>query len=422
VLQEAQDRDEIIERVAALDIGKAELVCCVRVPDEDRRGRRLQEVRAYSAMTGSLLGLADRLRVLGVTRVVMEATSDYWEPVFYVLEAHGFETWLVNAKDVKHLPGRPKTDKLDAVWLCKVAGRQMIRPSFVPPPEIRRLRDVTRYRIDLVAVRTAEKQRVEKLLEDACIKLSSVASDIFGVSGRAMLDALAAGERSSKVLAQLARSVLRRKISALEEAFTGHFTEHHAFLLSKMLARIDALDADIAELDARIEAMIAPFASAVDRLDEIPGIGPIAAAIILAEVGLDMTRFPTAQHLCSWAKFTPGVKESAGKKKGNGSTGHGNRYLARVLGEAAVGAARTGSFLGERYRRIARRRGKKKAVVAVGRSILVIVWHLLSDPDARYHDLGSDFFDKRINPERRKRAHIHQLEALGYKVTVEPAA
>jgi transposase len=422
MLQEAQDHEEIVERVAALDIGKAELVCCARVPDEGRRARRLQEVRAYSTMTGSLLGLADRLRVLGVTRVVMEATSDYWKPVFYVLEAHGFETWLVNAKDVKHLPGRPKTDKLDAVWLCKVAERQMIRPSFVPPPEIRRLRDVTRYRIDLVAVRTAEKQRVEKLLEDACIKLSSVASDIFGVSGRAMLDALAAGERSPRVLAQLARSVLRRKISTLEEAFTGHFTEHHAFLLSKMLTRIDALDADIAELDARIGAMIAPFASAVARLDEIPGIGPIAAAIILAEVGLDMTRFPTARHLCSWAKFTPGVKESAGKKKGRGSTGHGNRYLARVLGEAAVGAARTDSFLGERYRRIARRRGKKKAVVAVGRSILVIVWHLLSDPDARYHDLGSDFFDKRINPERRKRAHIHQLEALGYKVTVEPAA
>jgi len=422
VLQEAQDREEIIERVAALDIGKAELACCVRVPHEGRRGRRLQEVRAYSTMTGSLLGLADRLRCLGVTRVVMEATSDYWKPVFYILEAHGFETWLVNAKDVKHLPGRPKTDKLDAVWLCKVAERQMIRPSFVPPPQIRRLRDVTRYRIDLVAVRTAEKQRVEKLLEDACIKLSSVASDIFGVSGRAMLDALAAGERSPKALAQLARSVLRRKISALEEAFTGHFTEHHAFLLGKMLARIDALDADIAELDARIEAMTAPFASAVERLDEIPGIGPIAAAIILAEVGLDMTRFPTAQHLCSWAKFTPGVKESAGKKKGKSATGHGNRYLARVLGEAAVGAARTDSFLGERYRRIARRRGKKKAVVAVGRSILVIVWHLLSDPDARYSDLGSDFFDQRINPERRKRAHIHQLEALGYKVTVEPAA
>jgi transposase len=237
-----------------------------------------------------------------------------------------------------------------------------------------------------------------------------------------MLNAMAAGERRPKVLAQLARTSLRRKISVLEEAFTGHFTEHHSFMLGKMLARIDALDADIAELGARIEVMVAPFASAVERLDEIPGIGPIAAAVIIAEVGLDMTRFPTAAHLCSWAKFTPGVKESAGKKKGKGSTGHGNRYLARTLGEAAVGAARTDSFLGERYRRIARRRGAKKAIVAVGRSILTIVWHLLSDPQARYTDLGSDFFDQRLNPERRKRAHIHQLEALGYKVTLEPAA
>jgi transposase len=422
VLQETADREEIIERVAALDIGKAELVCCVRVPHEGRPGRRLQEVETYSTMTRSLLRLADRLRCLGVTRVVMEATSDYWKPVFYVLEAHGLETWLVNAKDVKHLPGRPKTDRLDAVWLCKVAERQMIRPSFVPPPPIRRLRDVTRYRIDLVGVRTAEKNRVEKLLEDAQIKLSVVASDIFGTSGRDMMGALVAGERNPKALAQLARSSMRRKISVLEEAFTGHFTDHHAFLLAKMLARIDAIGADIAELDAKIEAMTAPFAAAVARLDEIPGIGPIAAAIIIAEVGLDMTRFPTAAHLASWAKFAPGVKESAGKKKGKGSTGHGDAYLARVLGEAAVGAAKTDSFLGERYRRIARRRGAKKAIVAVGRSILVIVWHLLSDPDARYTDLGSDFFDRRINPERRKRAHIHQLEALGYKVTLEPAA
>jgi transposase len=422
VLQETQDREEIIERVAALDIGKAELVCCVRVPREGRPGRRLQEVAAYSTMTGSLLRLADRLACMGVTRVVMEATSDYWKPVFYVLEAHGFETWLVNAKDVKHLPGRPKTDKLDAVWLCKVAERQMIRPSFVPPPEIRRLRDVTRYRADLVAARTAEKNRVEKLLEDAQIKLSVVASDIFGVSGRAMMDALVAGETNPKVLAQLARTSMRRKISVLEEAFTGHFTGHHAFLLAKMLSRIDAADADIAGLDARIEAMIAPFAEAVARLDEIPGIGRIAAAVIIAEIGTDMTRFPTPAHLASWAKFAPGVKESAGKKKGKGSTGHGNTYLARVLGEVAVGAARTDTFLGERYRRIARRRGAKKANVAVGRSALVIIWHLLSDPDARYTDLGSGFYDQRIDPGRRKRAHIHQLEALGYKVTVEPAA
>jgi transposase len=422
VLQETQDREEIIERVAALDIGKAELVCCARVPHEGRPGRRLQEVETYSTMTRSLLAMSDHLACLGVTRVVMEATSDYWKPVFYVLEAAGFETWLVNARDVKHLPGRPKTDKLDAVWLCKVAERQMIRPSFVPPPQIRRLRDVTRYRIDLVGVRTAEKQRAEKLLEDACIKLSVVASDIFGISGRAMMAALIAGERDPKVLAQLARTRMRGKISALQEAFTGHFTDHHAFLLGKMLARVDAISADIAELDARIEEMIAPFAAAAERLDEIPGIGCVAAAIIIGEVGLDMARFPTADHLASWAKFAPGVKESAGKKKGRGSTGHGNSYLARVIGEAAVAAAKTGTFLGERYRRIARRRGKKKAIVAVGRSILVIIWHLLSDPEARYADLGARFYDTRINPERRKRAHVHQLEALGYKVTLEPAA
>jgi transposase len=301
VLQETHDREEIIERVAALDIGKAELMCCVRVPDEGRPGRRLQEVAAYPTMTRSLLCLADRLRCLGVSRVVMEATSDYWKPVFYVLEAAGFETWLVNARDVKHLPGRPKTDKLDCIWLCKVAERQMIRPSFVPPPEIRRLRDVTRYRIDLVGVRTAEKQRAEKLLEDAGIKLSVVASDIFGVSGRAMMNALVAGERSPKALAQLARTSMRRKTAALQEAFTGHFTDHHAFLLSRMLARADGLDADIAELDARIEEMVATFAGAAERLDEIPGIGRVAAAVILAEIGLDMSRFPTPGHLVSWA-------------------------------------------------------------------------------------------------------------------------
>jgi len=219
VLEETNDREEVIARVAALDIGKAELVCCVRVPGQGKRGKRLQEVRTYSTMTRSLLVLADRLAELGVTRVVMEATSDYWKSPFYLLEAHGFEVWLVNAKDVRHLPGRPKTDRLDAVWLAKVAERQMLRPSFVPPPPIRRLRDLTRYRADLVAVRTAEKNRVEKLLEDAQIKLSVVASDIFGVSGRAMLAALIAGERDPKVLAQLARRRLRAKLSLLEEAF-----------------------------------------------------------------------------------------------------------------------------------------------------------------------------------------------------------
>jgi transposase len=422
VLEATNDTEEVVQRVAALDIGKAELVCCVRVPDPQGSGKRLQEVRTYSTMTRSLLVLADRLAALGVTRVVMEATSDYWKSPFYLLEAAGFEVWLVNAKDVKHLPGRPKTDKLDAVWLCKVAERQMLRPSFVPPPPIRRLRDLTRYRADLVAARTAEKNRVEKLLEDAQIKLSVVASDIFGVSGRDMMAALVAGERDPKALAQLARRRLRAKLSLLEEAFHGHFSDHHAFLLERMLGRIDQATADVAAVEVRIEAAIAPFQVAVDRLDEITGVGHAAARVIIAEVGVDMGRFPTAGHLVSWAKFAPGVNESAGRRKGKQATGHGNPYLARALGEAAAAAGRTNTFLGERYRRIARRRGTKRAIVAVGRSILVIIWHLLSDPDARYHDLGPGFYATRTDTERRKRNHVRQLEALGYTVTLQPAA
>ncbi|MGH4001731.1 MAG: IS110 family transposase, partial [Pseudonocardiaceae bacterium] len=341
-------------------------------------------------MTRALSVMGDWLAGLGVTRVVMEATSDYWKPPFYVLEAAGFDVWLVNARDVKHLPGRPKTDKLDAVWLCKVAERQMLRPSFVPPEPIRQLRDLTRYRVDLVGERGREKNRVEKLLEDAGIKLSVVASDIFGVSGRAMMAALIAGERDPLVLAGMARTAMRTKLPRLREAFEGRFSGHHAFLLGRMLAHVDAINTDIQAVDERIDALIVPFADAVARLDAIPGVGPVAARVIVAEIGVDMTRFPTPAHLASWAKFAPGVKESAGRNIGNGSTGHGNRYLARVLGEAAVGVSRTDTFLGERYRRIARRRGKKKAVVAVGRSILVIAWHLLTDPGTDFIDLGPD--------------------------------
>src|ERR1035437_9886825 len=326
MLEQTHDEEEIIQRVAALDIGKAELVCCVRVPDPKGGSRRLEEVKTYSTMTRSLQLMADRLLDLGVTRVVMEATSDYWRSPFYLLEAHGFQTWLVNAKDVKHLPGRPKTDRLDAGWLCQVAVRQMLRPSFVPPVPIRRLRDVTRYRIALVSDRTREKNRVEKLLEDAQIKLSVVVSDMFGVSGREMLAALIGGESNPQVLAQMARTRMRGKIPQLEEAFVGQFTDHHGYLLTKMLARIDALSVDIADLNTKIEARLAPFADTVARLDEIPGVGATTAAVIIAEVGLDMTRFPTPAHLSSWARFAPGVKESAGRKKGTGSTGHGDRY------------------------------------------------------------------------------------------------
>ena len=387
---ESRDDEQIIARVAALDIGKAEIV---------------QEVSTHSTMVTSLCELANRLVGLGVERVVMEATSDYWRPPFYLFEAHGLDPWLVNAKDVKHLPGRPKTDRLHAVWLCKVAERQMLRPSFVPPADIRQLRDLTRYRIDLVGVRTAEKNRVDKLLEDACLKLSVVASDIFGVSGRAMMAALIAGERDPRALAELARTRLRTKIGRLEEAFAGlrlgTFDDHHRFLLARMLARVDAVDLDIAAVDTQIGQHLAPFADAVARLDEIPGIGPTAAAIIIAEIG---------------------INSSAGKTKGNGSTGHGNRYLARILGEAAVNAGRTDTFLGARYRRLARRRGKKKAIVAVGRSILVIIWHILADPDTCFHELGADHYDRHANTLAKRRSHIRQLEALGYKVTLEPAA
>jgi transposase len=249
-----------------------------------------------------------------------------------------------------------------------------------------------------------------------------VASDIFGVSGRAMLAALIAGERDPSVLAQLARSRMRTKLSELREAFTGRFTGHHGFLLARMLTHIDAVDADITVIDERIEQLIAPFGQAVTRLDEIPGIAVTAARAIIAEIGLDMSRFPTAGHLASWAKFAPGVNESAGRSKGNGATGHGNRYLARTLGEAAVGAARTDTFLGERYRRIARRRGKKKAIVAVGRSILVIIWHLLQDQTTTFNDLSPTYYDTRGGTQRAIRNHLRALHALGYDVDPRPAA
>ena len=426
VFAESTDDEQIIERVAALDIGKAEIVCCVRLPAPGGGKRRVQEVTTHSTMVGALSDLAERLVDLRIERVVMEATSDYWRPPFYLFEAHGLDPWVVNARDVRHLPGRPKTDVLDAVWLCKVAERQMLRASFEPQPPIRRLRDLTRYRVDLVGVRGAEKNRVEKLLEDACIKLSVVASDIHGVSGRDMMAAMIAGERDPNKLADMARSRMRPKITLLEEAFAGlrvgTFDAHHRFLLTQMLARIDAVNVDIAALDTQIETLIVPFSDAADRLDQIPGIGPKAAAIILAEIGTDMTRFPTPGHLASWAKFAPGIKSSAGRTKGNGSTGHGNRYLARVLGEAAVAASRTDTFLGARYRRIARRRGKKKAAVAVGRSQLVIIWHLLSDPETQFNDLGADHYDRRVSTTAKKRSHVRGLESLGYTVTLQSAA
>jgi transposase len=421
-VEETSDLSELVERVAALDLGKATLTACVRVPHADKPGRRCQEVREYRTTTRALLTLAADLRGHGVTLVAMEATSDYWKPVFYLLGAEGFTCWLLNARHVKNVPGRPKTDKLDAIWLAKVVERGMCSPSLVQPRDIRRLRDLTRYRRTLIRQRTAEKQRVEKLLEDAQIKLSAVVSDIFGMSGRAMLEAMIGGERNPRALAQLAIGRMRAKLVVLEEALTGHFDDHHAFICRMMLDRIDDITRQAAELTARIEEQIAPFADAAARLDEIPGVGRTGAQELIAEIGVDMTRFPDAAHLVSWAKFAPIDKNSAGKKK-TASTGKGNPWLGATIGEIISAAARTDTFLAERYQRIARRRGKRRAIVAVGNSVLTIIWHLLADPQASYRDLGPGYCESRISAQRRQRNLIRQLERLtGQRAALQPAA
>jgi len=358
------------------------------------------------------------------------------------MEARGLCVWLVNARDVKQVPGRPKTDKLDAVWLAKLNERGMLRPSFIPPAEIRQLRDYTRLRSDLTQERSRHVQRLEKLLEDALIKLSTVASDIMGASGRDMIEALIVGQRDPKVLAELAKGRMRGKRAALVQALTGRFDDHHAELARVLLDHIDALTTQTDRLTARIEELIAAVLTAQppqdqsglshaqaaqillptpDRLDEVPGIGSKAAQVIIAEIGLDMGQFPTPAHLVSWAKLSPRTIQSGAKHRA-GTTGKGNPYLKGVLGEAAAAAAKTNTFLGERYRRLVKRRGKLKALVAVARSILVIVWHLLADPTARFHDLGADFYTNRTDTNRKTRNHIRQLQALGFTVTLTPAA
>ena len=438
---DAEDGGEVVERAAAIDVAKASGKVCTRVPHPHIAGRRVTKVWDVGATTGAIMALAEELTRQGIERVVVESTSDYWRPFVYLLEAHGLLVWLVNARDVKQVPGRPKTDKLDTVWLCKLNERGMLRPSFIPPVEIRELRDYTRLRADLVAERTRHKQRVEKLLEDSLIKLSTVATDIFGKSGRAMLDALIAGERDPDALSELALGKLRSKRPALREALTGRFDQHHAELIAMLLDQIDTLTVKIDTITLRVEQLLtdipaaaapprpgpdtgdsatAPL-SAVARLDEITGIGMMAAQTIIAEVGLDMNQFPTAGHLISWAKLSPRTIQS-GTRSRTAKTGKGNPYLKRVLGEAAASAARTDTFLGERYRRLVKRRGKLKALVGVARSILVIVWHLLADPTARFHDLGVDFYTRTVNTQRRTRNLVHQLEVLGHHVTLTPAA
>lgn len=444
-----EETEGVLTVVAAVDVAKASGVVCVRRPHPSVEGRRIARVWQVESTTNQVLALGADLVAQGVERVVLESTSDYWRPFFYLLEAAGLSVWLVNARDVKQVPGRPKTDKLDAVWLAKLCERGMLRPSFVPPREIRALRDYTRLRTDLVEERSRHKQRLEKLLEDALIKLSSVATDLLGVSARAMIEALIAGERDPNVLADLARRRLNAKRAALLEALNGRFDDHHADLARLLLDQIDACSDKIDRLSARIGQLIAelpdpppptdrghrpapngepvehdpgtPRPTTVERLDEVPGIAERAAQIIIAEIGLDMTRFPTPAHLASWAKLSPQTIQS-GPKTRAGKTGKGNRYLKGVLGEVATAAAKTDTFLGARYRRLVRRCGKRRALLAVARSILVIVWHLLNDPDARYIDLGSGHHTSRFDPDRKTRDLLRQLQALGHTVTINPAA
>jgi transposase len=435
---DVDDDEERLQRVAAIDVAKASGKVCVRLPGSG--GRRVTRVWDVESTTAAILALADELVAMGIERTVMESTSDYWRPFFYLFEAAGLQVWLVDARAVKQVPGRPKTDKLDAVWLAKLNERGMLRPCFVPPAAIRQLRDYTRLRHDLTEDRKRHKLRLEKLLEDAWIKLSTVATDIFGKSGRAMVEALIAGERDPHVLADMALGKLRPKRSALVEALNGRFDEHHAELARMLLDQVDALTDQILRLGLRIDELVAQLLEAqpqpstdpsapdsggglgvIDRLDEITGIGRVAAHTIIAEIGLDMTQFPTAGHLVSWAKLTPRTIQS-GPRTRSGRTGKGNPYLKGVLGEAAAAAGRTDTFLGERYRRLVRRRGKLRALVAVARSILVIVWHLLADPIARFTDLGADYYTRRIDSDRRTRHLVQQLQALGHRVTLTPAA
>lgn len=443
-----EDHEELMERVASVDVAKAAGKVCTRVPHPNVPGRRLTKVWDCPATTNAIIELGDHLTCLGIQRVVVESTSDYWRPFVYLLAARGLTVWLVNAREVKNVPGRAKTDKIDAVWLAKLNERGMLRPSFIPPAEIRVLRDYTRLRADLTAERTRHKQRMEKLLEDALIKLSIVATDMFGVSGRLMLDALISGQRDPKRLADLAKGRLRVKHAALIQAMTGRFDDHHGEIARMLLDQVDALDTQINKITVRIDQLIAAIPAAqpqpaptsgdgdaasgaladtpsrlpaLQRLAEIPGVGLKAAQVMIAEVGLDMTQFPTAKHLVSWAKLSPRTIQS-GPKSRSGHTGKGNPYLKSVLGEAAASAARTNTFLGERYRRLVKRTGKLKALVAVARSILVIVWELLNDPYARFYDLGADYHDSRIDKNRKTQNHLRQLQALGYQVTLTPAA
>ena len=409
--------DQLHERVAGLDVHKAQVTAAVRVPGPD--GGRLMEVTEFRTTVQGLLALRDWLSAHGVTYVAMEATGVYWKPIWAILE-DGFECVLCNARDVKQVPGR-KTDVCDAEWLAQLAEAGLLRASFVPPKPIRALRNLTRYRKSQIEDRQREANRLHKILEDTGIKLDCVASDILGKSGRAMLDALVAGTTDPEVLAELAKGRLRSKLAALREALEGRFDAQHALIVGAILSKLDFLDEQITLLSDAIEEQIAPFEPAMTLLCTIPGVQRRTAEVIIAEIGADMTVFPTAKHLASWGGQCPGNDLSAGKRR-SGRTGNGSRWLGIALTEAALAATRMkDTYLGEQYRRLRGRRGHKKAVGAVRHSILVAVWHMLTTGEL-YNDPGADYFDRRVDPQRKIKRLIAQLEALGQNVTLQEAA
>lgn len=406
----------LMERAAGLDVHQKTVVATVRVPAAD--GGRQMVTATFGTMTADLLALRDWLHAYGVTHVAMESTGVYWKPVYYVLE-DAFTLLLINMQDLKRVPGR-KTDVKDSEWLAQLLECGLLRSSFVPPPTIRELRDLTRYRVQQVRDRAQEVNRLCKVLEDAGVKLTSVVSDVMGVSGRAMLTALVEGTTDPLVLAELARGQLRKKLPALRRALEGRFRPHHAFLVEQVLAKVDFLDETLDRLTAEIDRHVAPFEPMLIALDTIPGVNRIGAVSILAETGGEMSRFPTAAHLCSWAAICPGHEESAGKRR-SGKTRKGNGYLRATLIQSGLGAMRTKrSALQAKYYRVKRHRGHKKAVVAVAHQILEIAFYIMRD-GVTYDELGPDYFDRR-HAERAVRRHVRQLEALGYHVTVERAA
>jgi transposase len=408
---------QIRDKVAGLDVHRDTVVACCRVPG----GRGFKTVKRSFSTTGKALSeLSSWLLEAGVTTVVMEATGVYWKPVYYALEGLFEELWLCNAQHVKNVPGR-KTDLTDAEWLADVAAHGMVRPSFIPPADIRAIREMTRYRQTQVDVRTHEIQRLEKVLQDAGIKLSSVASGVWSKSAKEIIEAMIDGERDPKVLAQMAKSRMRAKIPQLEEALSGTFTTHHAIVARQVIDHIEFIERSIAALSAEIASRLAPYDATLTIICSITGVGRTTAEVMIAEMGADMSRFPTAGHLCAWAGVAPASHESAGKRRPYG-TRHGSTWLQRALIEAARAAARTkGSYFSAQYSRIARRRGPNKAATAVAHSILNATWYLLTN-GALYDDPGADYFILRHDPAVEAKKLQKRIEALGFEVTITSAA